>query len=125
MSAAGRRSAGLRAPRALALAGFLLLAAGGCGGAVSVTVVNRSAATLDSLLLIGGQDRVPVRALAPGESARVAFPGRGEDALALRGRCGALRLASGTGVYVEPGYRVRAVVDSNGNVIVQERAGAY
>ncbi|MFO0601514.1 MAG: hypothetical protein U0228_39805, partial [Myxococcaceae bacterium] len=73
---------GKNTPRAVTLAGFVLLAAAlaaasaaavaGCGlNGVRVTVVNASGATLDSLRVLGEKGAVRVRTLAPGESAAV------------------------------------------------------
>ena len=126
MSLAPTRSNRIRTPRALALAGFVVLAAAlaGCGmNDVRVTVVNASGAPLDSLRVLGEKGAKRVRSLAPGESASVGVSVDGEDALGLRGRAGARAIVPPMPVYAEAGYRVRLTVDSSGVVLAETKAG--
>lgn len=116
----------IRTPRALALAGFVALAAAlaGCGvNDVRVTVANESGATLDSLRVLGEKGATRVRTLGPGESATVGVAVAGEDALGLRGRVGGRSLVPAMPVYAEAGYRVRLTVDSSGVVRAESKAG--
>ena len=106
------------APRALALAGSLLFAAAGCTPRVRAAVVNASGARLTELRIAAEQDSTPVPALAPGESVAVRARVRGEDEIALRGRCAGRPLQPAMAAYVEPGYGARFVVDSLGTVHV-------
>ena len=112
----------MTAPRALALAGSLLCAAAGCAPRVRAVVSNESGSHLTALRVVGVQDSTRVRDLAPGESVTVAARVRGEDEIALRGRCDGRLLRPAMAVYVEPGYGVRLAVDSTGVVHVAVRA---
>ncbi len=112
-------------PRALALAGSLLCACGGCGPSVRVVVVNESGSQLTALRVVGVQDSMRVRDLAPGESVAVAARVRGEDEVALRGRCEGRALRPAMAAYVEPDYRLRLAVDSTGAVHVKVQAAGY
>jgi hypothetical protein len=112
-------------PWALALAGSLLFAAAGCAPHVRAVVANESGARLTDLRIHGVQDSTRVRDLAPGESVVVAARVRGEDVIALRGRCDGRLLRPAMGAYVEPGYGVRLAVDSTRAVRVTVRATGY
>lgn len=97
-----------------------------CAPSVSVTVVNRGNARLDSLHVVGeaGARRLPD--MAPGESLRVSVPVTGEDMLQLRGRLAGRRLPRGFGGYVEPGYRMRIQVSPDGSQrITVQLLGTY
>jgi hypothetical protein len=115
------------APRALALAGSLsfALALAGCAPHVRAVVVNASGAPLTELRVAGVQDSTRVRDLAPGESVVVNARVRGEDEIALRGRCGGRVLRPAMAAYVEPGYGTRLTVDGTGAVHVEVRATSY
>ena len=115
----------MTAPRALALAGSLLFVVAGCAPHVRVVVANESGARLAGLRIVGVQDSVRVRDLAPGESVAVAARVRGEDELVLRGRCEARALSPAMAAYVEPDCRLRFAVDSAGAVHVAVRVGGY
>ena len=112
-------------PRALALAGSLLFAAAGCAPHVRAVVSNESGGRLTGLCIHGVQDSTRVRDLAPGESVVVAARVRGEDEIALRGRCDGRALRPAMAAYVEPGCGVRLAVDSTGAVRVTVRATGY
>ena len=113
----------LTAPRALALAGFLLLAASGCAPHVRVRVTNDGKAPLTELRIVGEQDSTAVRDLGPGESVRVITRVSGEDEIVLRGRIGGRLLQPAMAAYVEPGTRVHLRVDATGSVHVEVRPG--
>ena len=116
------------APRALALAGSLLLAAalGGCGGdSIRVTVVNAAHTPLAELRVLGENDSTHVGSLAAGDSVVVRVRVRAEDAIVLRGTRGGRPLSPMLAAYVEKDYRVRLVVDSTGFIGVRELVGSY
>jgi hypothetical protein len=111
----------MTAPRALALAGSLSFATTGCAPHVRAVVSNESGSRLTGLRIVGVQDSLRVRDLAPGESVAVAAPVRGEDELVLRGRCDGRLLRPAMAAYVEPDDHVRLAVDSTGAVRVRVR----
>ena len=115
----------MTAPRALALAGSLLCVATGCAPHVRAVVANESGSSLTALRVVGVQDSTGVRDLAPGESVTVDARVRGEDEIALRGRCEGRPLRPAMAAYVEPGYSVRLAVDSTGAVHAAVRAAGY
>ncbi len=119
MIAARRNRRRTRTPRALALAGSLLLgAAAGCGPRIQVTVMDEAREPLTALRVVGQADSTRVPDVAPGASARVRVAVRGEDAIVLRGRVGHRPLSPMMAAYVENGWHLRLVVDSTGYVRV-------
>ncbi|HTR96851.1 MAG TPA: hypothetical protein VMH61_03030 [Candidatus Acidoferrales bacterium] len=112
------------APRALPLAGLVLLGAlAGCGSdGTTLTVINRSHARLESLRVCAERDSAFVPALAPGDSAVVRPPWSDDDVIQLRGLAAGEPLRPMMGGFVEAGDRVAVIVDSTGFVTVEVRA---
>ncbi len=104
----------LTTPRALALAGSLLLA--GCSPHATITVTNASREPLTELRVVGEADSTRVADLAPGARAVVHARIHGEDAIVLRGRIGGRPLRPSMAAYVESGIAQGFVVDSTGFV---------
>ena len=103
----------------LCLVGASLLVS--CAPSVSVTVVNRGNARLDSLRIVSEAGDKRLRDMAPGESLSVSMRIASEDMLQLRGRLAGHPLPRGFGGFVERGDRARIVIGHGGSQAITVR----
>ncbi|MCP9849815.1 hypothetical protein [Cyanobium sp. Morenito 9A2] len=111
--------------RCQCLALLLLLAS--CSSGPKLVVVNRSAATLDDVVVSGVGFERPIGALKGSEQRTLEVHPRGESGVRLRFKAAGRTIDSGELGYIEnnPSYRVVASVEPSLEVKVESSLGNY